>query len=72
MAWKLLFALAILNQWIIYKIDMVSAFTQGTIDSFLYLNQPEGFIDPIKPDYVLRLNKALYGLKQWLEYGIIP
>ena len=43
---------------------MVSAFTQGLIDSALYLIQPEGLIDPNNPDYVLRLNKALYGLKQ--------
>ena len=64
MAWKLLFALAILNSWLIYKIDMISAFTQGIIDSYIYLIQPEGFIDPNNPDYVLRLNKALYGLKQ--------
>ena len=64
MAWKLVFALAILNNWLIYKIDMVSAFTNGNIDSFIYLVQLEGFLDPTYPDYVLKLNKALYGLKQ--------
>ena len=64
MAWKLIFALAILNNWLIYKIDMISAFTQGIIDSYIYLVQPKGFEDPNNPDYVLKLNKALYGLKQ--------
>ena len=63
-AWKLVFALAILNNWLIYKIDMISAFTQGDIDSYIYINQPEGFISSDKPDHVLKLNKALYGLKQ--------
>ena len=63
-AWKLVFALAILNNLIIFKADMVSAFTQGNIDALLYLEQPEGFIDPKYPDYVYKLNKALYGLKQ--------
>ena len=43
---------------------MVSAFTQGNIDALLYLEQPEGFIDPKYPNYVYKLNKALYGLKQ--------
>jgi hypothetical protein len=43
---------------------MVSAFTQGNIDSYLYLNQSKGFIDTNKPNYVLKLNKALYRLKQ--------
>ena len=53
-----------LNSWLIYKIDMISAFTQGNIDTNIYIKQPLGYIDPNKPDYVLQLNKALYGLKQ--------
>jgi hypothetical protein len=64
MSWKLIFALAILYNWYIYKIDMISAFTQGDIDTYIYLYQPEGFINNQFPDYILRLNKALYGLKQ--------
>jgi hypothetical protein len=43
---------------------MISAFTQGNIDHFIYMSQPEGYIDSRYPDHVLRLNKALYGLKQ--------
>nr|GEV87913.1 Gag-Pol polyprotein [Tanacetum cinerariifolium] len=30
----------------------------------VYVNQPDGFIDPHHPDKVYRLKKALYGLKQ--------
>ena len=63
-AWKLVFALAMLNNLIIFKADMVSAFTQGYIDALLYLEQPDGYINPKYPDYVYRLSKALYGLKQ--------
>ena len=62
MAWKLLFALAVLNNWYIYKIDMISAFTQGSIDTNIYLLPPKGF--SIYDNHILRLNKALYGLKQ--------
>ena len=43
---------------------MISAFTQGDIDTNIYIKQPVGHIDPNKPNHVLRLNKALYGLKQ--------
>ena len=63
-AWKLVFALAMLNNLIIFKADIVSAFTQGYIDALLYLEQPDGYINPKYPDYVYRLSKALYGLKQ--------
>ncbi|KFY67852.1 hypothetical protein V497_00175, partial [Pseudogymnoascus sp. VKM F-4516 (FW-969)] len=62
LAWRLLFALAVLNKWIIYKIDMISAFTQGDIDTNIYIKQPLGHIND--PNKVLCLNKALYGLKQ--------
>ena len=30
----------------------------------MYVNQPDGFVDPHHPDKVYRLKKALYGLKQ--------
>ena len=63
-AWKLVFALAVNNKWLIYKIDMISAFTQGDIDiNHLYLNPPEG-TNLSNNNYLLKLNKALYGLKQ--------
>jgi len=64
MAWKLVFAIAALYNLIIYKIDMISAFTQGDVDSIIYIKQPEGFINSKYPNHVLKLNKALYGLKQ--------
>jgi len=73
MAWKLLFALAVLNRWLIYKIDMISAFIQGDIDYRLYLLPPEGLIEllyklglipNLNQEILLLLNKALYGLKQ--------
>nr|GFA68098.1 hypothetical protein [Tanacetum cinerariifolium] len=33
----------------------------------VYVNQPDGFVDPYHPDKVYRLKKALYGLKQALR-----
>jgi hypothetical protein len=64
LAWRLIFALAVQKGWPIYKIDMIGAFIQGEIDNNIYLNQPEGYINENKPNYVFKLNKALYGLKQ--------
>nr|GFC55703.1 hypothetical protein [Tanacetum cinerariifolium] len=33
-------------------------------DEEVYVNQPDGFVDPYHPDKVYRLKKALYGFKQ--------
>ncbi|GJR75407.1 retrovirus-related pol polyprotein from transposon TNT 1-94 [Tanacetum coccineum] len=38
--------------------------TSTTTDEEVYVNQPDGFVDPYHPDKVYRLKKALYGLKQ--------
>jgi hypothetical protein len=43
---------------------MISAFTQGNIDYFIYITQPKGYISAKYPNHVLKLNKALYSLKQ--------
>ena len=44
--------------------DVKTAFLHGVLDCDLYMEQPEGYVDPEKPDYVCKLNKGLYGLKQ--------
>ena len=61
---KAIFAIATIKGYIVRKIDMISAFTQGDLLDTIYLKQPEGFIDPNYPEKVLLLNKALYGLVQ--------
>ena len=61
---KAIFAIATIKGYIIRKIDMKSAFTQGNLLDTIYLKQPEGYIDPKQPEKVLLLNKALYGLVQ--------
>nr|GFC19525.1 Gag-Pol polyprotein [Tanacetum cinerariifolium] len=41
-----------------------TTFLYGPLKEEVYVNQPDGFIDPHHPDEVYRLKKALYGLKQ--------
>jgi hypothetical protein len=45
-SWRILFALALIYNYYIYKIDMISAFTQGEIDNKVYIKQPLGYKDP--------------------------
>ena len=47
----------------IYQLDVKTAFFNGTLDEEIYMYQPEGFVDPLKPNHVCRLI-SLYGLVQ--------
>ncbi|GJS93203.1 integrase, catalytic region, zinc finger, CCHC-type containing protein [Tanacetum coccineum] len=42
--------------------DVKTTFLNGPLKEEVYVNQPDGFVDPHHPDKVYRLNKALYGL----------
>nr|GFA19830.1 uncharacterized mitochondrial protein AtMg00810-like [Tanacetum cinerariifolium] len=44
--------------------DVKTVFLYGPPKKEVYVNQPDGFVDPYHPDQVYRLKKALYGLKQ--------
>nr|GEX22697.1 uncharacterized mitochondrial protein AtMg00810-like [Tanacetum cinerariifolium] len=44
-----------------------TAFLNGNLRDELYVNQPNGYVDPDNPNHVYKLKKALYGLKQALR-----
>ncbi|GKB67511.1 retrovirus-related pol polyprotein from transposon TNT 1-94 [Tanacetum coccineum] len=48
----------------IYQLDVKTTFLYRPLKEEVYVNQPDGFVDPYHPDQVYRLKKALYGLKQ--------
>nr|GEX48967.1 hypothetical protein [Tanacetum cinerariifolium] len=48
----------------VYQMDVKITFLYGPLKEEVYVNQPDGFVDPYHPDKVYRLKRALYGLKQ--------
>nr|GEX34398.1 hypothetical protein [Tanacetum cinerariifolium] len=48
----------------VYQMDVKTSFLYSPLKEEVYVNQPDGFVDPYHPDKVYRLKKGLYGLKQ--------
>ncbi|GJT39024.1 putative ribonuclease H-like domain-containing protein [Tanacetum coccineum] len=61
---RLFLAYASFMGFIVYQMDVKSAFLYGTIEEEVYVCQPPGFEDPQFLDKVYKVEKALYGLHQ--------
>ncbi|GJT16680.1 putative ribonuclease H-like domain-containing protein [Tanacetum coccineum] len=53
--------------FMVFQMDVKSAFLYGKIEEDVYMYQPLGFEDPDNPDKVYKVMKALYGLHQALR-----
>ncbi|GJS18549.1 putative ribonuclease H-like domain-containing protein [Tanacetum coccineum] len=61
---RIFLAFASYIRFIVYQMDVKSAFLYGTIYEEVYVSQPPGFIDPKFPKKVYKVVKALYGSHQ--------
>ncbi|GJT27151.1 retrovirus-related pol polyprotein from transposon TNT 1-94 [Tanacetum coccineum] len=61
---RLFVAYAAHKSFPVYHMDVKTTFLNGPQKEEVYVNQPDGFVDPHHSDKVYRLKKALYGLKQ--------
>ncbi|GKB81468.1 putative ribonuclease H-like domain-containing protein, partial [Tanacetum coccineum] len=61
---RIFLAFASYMGFIVYQMDVKSAFLYGKSDEEVYVFQPLGFVDPKFPKKVYKVVKALYGLHQ--------
>ncbi|GJQ97055.1 putative reverse transcriptase, RNA-dependent DNA polymerase [Tanacetum coccineum] len=61
---RLFLAYASFKDFVVYQMDVKSAFLYGKIEEEVYVCQPPGFEDPEFLDRVYKVEKALYGLHQ--------
>nr|GEU57707.1 retrovirus-related Pol polyprotein from transposon TNT 1-94 [Tanacetum cinerariifolium] len=66
-AMRIFLAFASYMGFIVYQMDVKSAFMYGTINEEVYVSQPPGFVDPKFLNKVYKVVKALYGLHQALR-----
>ncbi|GKF92545.1 putative ribonuclease H-like domain-containing protein, partial [Tanacetum coccineum] len=68
---RLFLAYASFKDFVVYRMDVNSAFLYGKIEEEVYVCQPPRFEDLDFPDRVYKVEKALYGLHQapraWYE-----
>ncbi|GJX92671.1 retrovirus-related pol polyprotein from transposon TNT 1-94 [Tanacetum coccineum] len=61
---RIFLAYATHKSFIMFQMDVKTAFLHGTLKEDVYVCQPEGFIDADHLSYVYKLKKDLYRLKQ--------
>ena len=61
---RMLFAIVAQDNLELKQLDIKTTFLHGNPDETIYKNQPEGFVDVLKSNYVRLLKKSQYGLKQ--------
>nr|GEU99239.1 retrovirus-related Pol polyprotein from transposon TNT 1-94 [Tanacetum cinerariifolium] len=64
---RIFIAYAAHKSFLIYQMDVKTAFLNGPLKEEVYVVQPDGFVDPDHLEKVYRLRKALYGLMQALR-----
>nr|GEX82360.1 retrovirus-related Pol polyprotein from transposon TNT 1-94 [Tanacetum cinerariifolium] len=61
---RLFFAYAAHKDFIVFQMDVKTAFLNGILKEKVYVGQPPGFVSKQYPDHVYAIDKDLYGLKQ--------
>ncbi|GKC78081.1 retrovirus-related pol polyprotein from transposon TNT 1-94, partial [Tanacetum coccineum] len=61
---RIFLAYAAHKSFIVFQMDVKTAFLHGTLKEDVYVCPPDGFIDADHPSHVYKLKKALYGIKQ--------
>ena len=57
-------SIAVSRGWSLRQLDVHNAFLHGILEEEVYMQQPPGFVERGKENYICKLDKALYGLKQ--------
>ena len=60
---RTIIAVAAQKGWLLYQLDIKSAFLNGKLEEEIYVEQTQGFVVDMEENKVYKLKKALCGLK---------
>jgi transposase InsO family protein len=61
---RVLLSIVAIHDLELHQMDVKTAFLNGVLEEEIYMQQPEGFVEPGKEHLVCKLKRTLYGLKQ--------
>nr|GFA54784.1 zinc finger, CCHC-type [Tanacetum cinerariifolium] len=61
---RILIAIVAYYDYEIWQMDVKTVFLNGYLNEEVYMEQPEGFVNPKYPNRVCKLKRSIYGLKQ--------
>ncbi|KAK8535960.1 hypothetical protein V6N12_012623 [Hibiscus sabdariffa] len=61
---RILLAVVAFHDYVIWQMDVKTAFLNGKLEEGVYMTQPEGFVTPENAGKVCKLQRSIYGLKQ--------
>nr|GEW40535.1 retrotransposon protein, putative, Ty1-copia subclass [Tanacetum cinerariifolium] len=61
---RILIAIAAYYDYEIWQMDVKTTFLNGYLNEEVYMEQPEGFINPKYPNWVCKPKRSIYGFKQ--------
>lgn len=57
---RIILSLATMMDWSVVQLDVKNAFLDGGLDTKVFMELPQGFLNPNVPNYVCKLHKSLY------------
>lgn len=60
----LVLAIAVSQGWSLCQLDVNNAFLQSTLNEYVFMQQPPGFVHSQFLEYVYKLKKVIFGLRQ--------
>ena len=61
---RILLSIAAYYDYEIWQMDVKTTFLNGMLSEYVYMIQPEGFVNPQYTGKVCKLQRSIYGLKQ--------